>query len=205
MTGTCLSAAKFRLSEADALLRRRVADEDDDDPVLALHLSGEGGADADRHGASDYRRRAGHPDALVDQVHRAAARSGAAVHAAVHLAQHGLQVAALREIGAVRAVARVDEIRSRQRRAAADRGRFLADHQVDRRLHLILVVAALDLFLDAADAQHRSIEVGEVPRLARGAVSGESAGALALVWVPDHAVTTRPAGTARCGTRTCRT
>ncbi len=158
----------------DALFGRRVAEEHDDDSLLAFQLRGKRRADGDRNGAADDRRCPRHPDALVDQVHRAASRSGAPVHAAVHLAQHRFQIAALGQIGAVRAVARVDEIGGRERRAASDGGRFLADHQVNRRLHLVLVIAAFDLFLDAPDAEHRAVEPGQVPLVARGGVPGRT-------------------------------
>ena len=200
-----LERGEIQALGTDALFRRRIPEEDDDHAVLAFHPRGQPRADRYGHRSADNRRGPGHADALVDQVHRAAARRGAPVHAAVHLAQHRLQVAAFREVGAMGAVARVDEIRTGQRRAASDCRRFLADDQMDRRLHLILVVAPFDLFLDAADAEHGSIEVDHLPRLARVAISGESADALARVFVTDHAITTRPAGTARCGTRTCRT
>ena len=73
-----------------------------------------------------------------------------------------VQIAALRQIRAMRAVARVDEIGRAQRRAAPDRRRFLADNEVNRRLHLILMVTAFDLLLDSADAQHRPVPPDEL-------------------------------------------
>src|SRR6266699_3151057 len=110
--------------------------------------------DGDR--PADDRRRARHAHFLVDEVHRAAARSGTTVDAAEHLGKHGLEVATLREVVAVGAVAAIEKVGVGERGTASDRGRFLPDHEVDRGLHLVLVVALLDLLLDDPDAQHRA-------------------------------------------------
>ena len=49
-----------------------------------------------------------------------------------------------------------------KREGHADRGCFLADDQVDGRLHLVLVVAALDLLLDAPNPQHGPVQSDEL-------------------------------------------
>ena len=85
-----------------------------------------------------------------------------------------LQVATLGQIGAVGAMAGVDEIRYPQSGAAANRGGFLTDHQVDRCLHLILAIAPLDLLFDAADPQHVAeelrVELGRVTKILGGQI-----------------------------------
>ena len=126
----CFSAAKFRLSDvtpSSVVASPRNTTTTRSSP---LHLRGERRTGGDRNGAADDRGGAGHADALVDEVHRAAARSDAAVDAAVHLAQHRPQVAALGEIGAVRAMARYR--RDRSSRSAAQHPTAAASWPITR-------------------------------------------------------------------------
>ena len=179
---------------------RRVAEEHHDDAIVLLHLCRERRAGCDRNGAPDDGRGARHADRLVDEVHRAAAGADAAVDPAMHLAQHSSEVAALGEIGAVRAMARVDEVGCPKRRAAPDGRRLLADDQVNRRLHLILMIAALDFLLDPADPQHRAVPRDELLRGMRMRDAIESGEPVTLVGIADRHrpfgwySTMRPAG-----------
>jgi hypothetical protein len=139
-----------------------VSQEDDDDAIVLFHRGRERRARRNGDGAPDDRGGARHADGFIDQVHRATPRAHAAVDAAMHFAQHSPQIASLGEISAVRTMARVHQIGLAKRRAAADRGRLLADDKVNRRLHQILVIAALNLLFDSADAQHRPVPRGEL-------------------------------------------
>jgi hypothetical protein len=144
-----------------ALFSRGVSEKRDDHTIFAFHPRRERRADGDRDGAADDGRRAGDAGGLVDEVHRAAARADAAVDAAMHLAEHRLEIAPLGEIRPMRAMAGVDEIGRAQRRATANRRRLLPDDQVDRRLHLIFVIAPLDGLFDPADSQHRAVDAAQ--------------------------------------------
>src|SRR6266568_1595772 len=74
-------------------------------------------------------------------------------------AEHGLQVPALRKIMGVAAMRRHDLISRAQQRTNANGNRLLADRQMDRAAHLLLPVAARDLFFDETNAQHLAIEI----------------------------------------------
>ena len=68
----------------------------------------------------------------------------------MHFAQHRPKIAAFREIAAVRAMARIEKIAVGERRGDPHAGGFLADHQMNGRLHLVFVIPAFDLFFDAS-------------------------------------------------------
>jgi len=62
----------------------------------------------------------------------------------------------------------------------------LTDHEVNRRLHLILVIATLDFLLDEPDAEHVAEELRvELARVRRSSAD-ESVETLASVHVTDH-------------------
>jgi hypothetical protein len=56
---------------------------------------------------------------------------------------------------------------------------------VDRRLHLILVIAALDLFLYPANTQHRTVHVEERLGRVRMVDALEPRCALTFIWIPN--------------------
>ena len=81
---------------------------------------------------------------------------------------------------------RIQQILLGQRSAAPNRGRFLADHEMDRCLHLIFMVATFDLFLDESDPEHLTEKPDMKLTGISGTASEESSDAFAFVPVLDH-------------------
>jgi len=102
----------------DTGLSRGVAKEDHSEPGIPLEHGAQSRADANGDRTANSRHSAQESGRSIDQVHRAAAGAGAAIGAAEHLGEHGLQIAALGEVVAMGAVTAVEEVRIGERRAA---------------------------------------------------------------------------------------
>src|SRR5262249_33089398 len=120
-----------------------VTEEGDADVVAALgaraHAHADRVTDAGRHDAV----RAEQADRTVVQMHGPAATAAAAVALAEQLGHQDLRIHSLRQRMAVPAMRRGDPVGRSQMRADADRGRFLADVEVQEAGRLTLTASDL--------------------------------------------------------------
>ena len=109
----------------------------------------------------------------------------------MHLAQHCLEIAALGKIITMRAMAAVQQVFLAKRRTAADGGRLLPDHQVNRCFHLVLAIAPFDFLFDQTDAQHLAEQANEEFFVVPGKAAFPTPEAASCIGVFDHSLPLR--------------
>src|SRR6185503_1579892 len=101
---------------------------------------------------------------------------------------------------------RIQQVSRSQRSARPDRRPLLADDEMNRRLHLVLVIPPFDLFFDATDAQHRKEQVSKKLRRVRSPEALESFRSFASVSITNAhgSFTIHRVDRAQFGFLTCR-